>query len=567
MFIAVFSLFVILLVILGLISVLMLKGQNALNAAQQIRYQSYQAADELRQSSMDLTRLARTYVSTGDSKYEDLYWEVLNIRGGKKPRPDGRTISLNQIMKDLGFTNAEFAKITEAGNNSDGLVWTETIAMNAIKGLFHDDNKKFSIKKDPDLKLARELMFNDKYHQYVVEIMSPINDFFKLLDERTQNQVQEYVDKSNRYLWFALSLIALLIVTSIVSYYLITKKISIPVAALLEEVNLIGDGDLTREIHSNSKDEIGSLTNSLSAMSKKLRTMFTDIASGTQTLSNSSDKLSTISDQITTNSDQTADKSNSVAAAADEMSTNMNSVAAATEQASTNIQMVVAAAEEMTATINEIASNTSKCSETTAQAVTSARDVSEKVDELGKVVADINKVTDTISDISEQTNLLALNATIEAARAGEYGKGFAVVAGEIKALAQQTAEATSEISGKISGVQSTTGEAVAAIESIVKIIKVINDIVTAVATAVEEQSATTKEISNNVSQAATGVQEVNTNVNHASVVVGNVTKDISEVSQSAADVMTGSSQINESAQVLSKLSETLRQKVQQFKIS
>jgi methyl-accepting chemotaxis protein len=228
--------------------------------------------------------------------------------------------------------------------------------------------------------------------------------------------------------------------------------------------------------------------------------------------------------------------------------------------------MIVAATEEMTVTINEIANNTAKGSETTADAVKKAQGISEKVDALGEASSQISKVTETIKDISEQTNLLALNATIEAARAGEAGKGFAVVAGEIKALAQQAAEATREINENIFGVQSITAESITAIESIVTVINEINDIVTTVATSIEEQSATTQEISNNVSQAAAGIQEVNENVNQTSAVAGEVTKNIAEVSQAAGEMNTGSQQVYTRSAELSKLAENLNEMVSQFKI-
>ena len=328
----------------------------------------------------------------------------------------------------------------------------------------------------------------------------------------------------------------------------------------------MADGDLTQTLDIDQKDEIGLLADSMNHMAANLKKMFSDITDGIQTLTSSSTELSAVSNQITSNSDTTTEKSNSVSAAAEEMSTNMNSVAAATEQATANIQMIVAASEEMTATIQEIAGNMARGSETTSQAVEKAKEVSGKVDDLGKSAADISKVTDTIKDISEQTNLLALNATIEAARAGEAGKGFAVVAGEIKALAQQTAEATSQINNRISGVQDITAESVTAIESIVGVINEINEIVTTVAAAIEEQSATTQEISNNVSQAGLGVQEVNENVNQISAVTGEVTQDISEVSQAAQETNKGSIQVNENATELSKLAENLNEMVGRFKI-
>ncbi|MEA2059959.1 MAG: methyl-accepting chemotaxis protein [Thermodesulfobacteriota bacterium] len=327
----------------------------------------------------------------------------------------------------------------------------------------------------------------------------------------------------------------------------------------------IANGDFTIEFNADDKHITGVYAN-IKTMADNLSTMFKDINGGVQTLTSSSTELSAISQQMANGSEQTSERANNVATAAEEMVTNMNSVAAATEQTAANIQMIVSATEEMSATVNEIASNTAKGRETTTEAVSKAEAVSGKVDKLGRVTSEISKVTETIADISEQTNLLALNATIEAARAGEAGKGFAVVAEEIKALAQQTAEATGEIGKRIEDVQSTTSESVAAIEAIVKIINVIDDIVTSVATAIEEQTSTTQEISSNVSQASEGVQEVNENVNQTSTVVGDVTNDIHQVSQAAEEMKTGSQQVNESAGKLSKLAENLNEMISRFKL-
>lgn len=356
------------------------------------------------------------------------------------------------------------------------------------------------------------------------------------------------------------------VVMSMVLAVTITRLITGPVNRAVECVDLLAQGDLSQELKIDQKDEIGKLVDSINQMSGNLREMFKEMASGSKALKKASKDLSVVSEQIDIHSGQTSERSSDVATAAEEMTTNMNNVAASTEHTTSNIQMIVSAAEEMTATINEIADNTSKGSQTTAQAVITAKEVSEKVDKLSQSASDISKVTESISDISEQTNLLALNATIEAARAGDAGKGFAVVAGEIKALAQQTADATTEINDQISGVQVITEESIEAIESIVIVINEINEIVTTVATAIEEQSVTTQEISNNISQAARGVQDVNENVNQTFTVAGQVSGNIEKVHQAAGEMKNGSRSVYAKASELSKLSDNLNDMVSQFKL-
>ncbi len=173
--------------VLGLVALAFLAfvNQTGLNRAQLDRYESYRLANELRHSSDELTRLARTYVVTGDAAHERQYWQVLAVRNGTEPRADGRRVSLRTLMEQQGFTADEFACLKRAEDNSNALVTTETIAMSAVKGLFADGRGGYTKRGEPDLELARRIMHDDTYHADKRAIMGPITEFEQLLDRRT----------------------------------------------------------------------------------------------------------------------------------------------------------------------------------------------------------------------------------------------------------------------------------------------------------------------------------------------------------------------------------------------
>jgi methyl-accepting chemotaxis protein len=296
-------------------------------------------------------------------------------------------------------------------------------------------------------------------------------------------------------------------------------------------------GDLTAEISSAYKGEFNRLKQSINTVSIQVRQAMQQIGRSTTALVASAEELNKVSQQMSSSADETAAQA--------------NVVSAASEQVSKNVQTVATGADEMGASIKEIAKNTAEATKVALAAVKTAETTNHTIEKLGQSSAEIGQVIKVITSIAQQTNLLALNATIEAARAGEAGKGFAVVANEVKELAKETAKATEDISRKIETIQGDTKGAVSAIAQISEVIHQISDIQNTIASAVEEQSATTNEISRNLAEAAKGGIDI--------------TKNITGVAEAARQTTAGAVDTQKSAQSLERMAAELQELVSQFK--
>ncbi len=372
----------------------------------------------------------------------------------------------------------------------------------------------------------------------------------------------------NKVSMAVLSVTAILAVVMISLSWLIVRGITRPLNKMIYMVKDIaeGDGDLTKRLVIERKDEIGEVSGYINQFIQNIQGIVKQIAENANRVTDSSDQLLSIAKDLSSGAEDTSQRASNVATASEEMSANLNNVAAAMEQSSTNTNMVASAAEEMTSTITEIAENAERARNITSKAVDQAKAASERMGELGDAAKKIGTVTETITEISEQTNLLALNATIEAARAGEAGKGFAVVANEIKDLARQTAQATLNIKSQIADVQKTTTASVSEINQISEVINDVNDIVSTIAAAVVEQTAATQEIATNIAQASQGIQEVNENVSQSSVVAGNITEDISKVNLAAIGISESSRKVQSSSEGLQHMAAELNAIVGNFKV-
>jgi methyl-accepting chemotaxis protein len=403
----------------------------------------------------------------------------------------------------------------------------------------------------------------DAKKRKVQKTVSALRDTISGDLKRSLERLADVSETSARWgRYFGIGAVILVLVLSIIADQAVTK----PIKQLEKVVKELANDDLTVFSQVDSEDEVGRLSVSINSFISNLRENIRHITTASTSLNDSSENLSRLSGEMSAGAEHVSTRSTAVARSSEQMSANMSAVAKSMEQTSDNVATVAAATEEMTTTINEIAKNSAKAFSITTDAVSEAQSALDIVDELGGAAAEIGKVTETINDISEQTNLLALNAAIEAARAGAAGRGFAVVANEIKELAKQTAEGASEIKGKIEGIQGSSTGTIKKIEQISKVINEVNEIVTSTATAVEEQSATTREIAANASRASMAINEMADHIGQGSLSANKIANDIDEVDKAADEMSKSSVKVRENAAELNKLAKRLEEMMNRFKI-
>jgi diguanylate cyclase (GGDEF)-like protein/PAS domain S-box-containing protein len=282
--------FTVLLLILGIVIFYTLTIQQDLVRSEEHRFRSYMLAIELFQSSEDLTRMARSYVTTGNQVYEKRYFEILDIRNGKLPRPSsyavtywnlaglgkggavapGEVVPLQELMRREGFTQQEFALLKESQANSDQLVTMEKKAFAAVKGLFEDDTGNFSVRKSPDRDYAVKLLFSDRYTDEEAKVMAPIRQFMNVLEQRTKSELRAHELQLRRFILIALGFIVIALACVVVIMIHAFNRILGPIERLRSQVGEIAQGNYAARCESVSTNEIGEFCAHFNSMASSL---------------------------------------------------------------------------------------------------------------------------------------------------------------------------------------------------------------------------------------------------------------------------------------------------------
>ncbi|QLH66240.1 methyl-accepting chemotaxis protein [Aeromonas veronii] len=528
------------------------------------QYVSYLLADELRQSSDDLTRLGRTYVITKDPAYEQQYMRILAIRNGEQPRPDGYNriywdfVAANgqnprpdsnvrrgliDLMKDAGFTDGELAKLNEAKNNSDALVNTEVAAFKLVQ---QSDGDPVANQQK-----AIAMMHDKAYHQNKGRIMSPIDDFYVMMEQRNHEAVESAIANTNmlRYLFIALGLVLMFFLWR--TYRSLLDLVGTSVEQLKTDLHMMAEGDFSRPIKvpAGSKE---SLIGLLGGMQTTLKGIIAKVSHSTEELSHSADSIAQIAEQTAQFATDQQTSTQTMAAAIEELVVSISHLSDNATHADELSKVSANTLEEGSGVIKETLGSIENIS-------TTVGDAASTISELNGHTQQISEIIGVIRGIADQTNLLALNAAIEAARAGEQGRGFAVVADEVRNLASRSAASTQQITGMISKIQSGADASIRSMENTVNNVSRGVTLANQTGEAIASIQSHASNLTGLMGEISHTLREQSTAANEVVSTVGNITS-LSEQSGDAAR------HVSQEAAKLKQLSRVLRQEMGHFKL-
>lgn len=484
-------------------------------------------------------------------------------------------------MKEQGITEEEFLKLEEARKNSDALVRTEEIAMSAMQGKLEDDAKNLILPYESLTDFAKRILHDEKYHSDKYKIMKPIDDFYILLEDRSNKEVADSKDNQTFLLKITLTVLFLLVFIQLASFYYIHREITVPILNFTNEIEIITTNkDLRKQLINDNHNEIGQLGIKFNEFIKSIHSVFIGFQSNSKGVNELANSL-----EITIR--ETKESFEEVSIATESVANETGNLMQLTE----TITEMMNESKNKISTGSSLALNNSNSAQSLLAEITYAykelnqanrelQTISTQLDETAKATEilsersrEIHSVLISVREISKQTGLLALNAAIESARAGEHGKGFAIVADEVGNLAAQTQQATTKISQVVNDISLEINNSVNKIrltnessknlfQIIGKIEKVISNNVSIVKDSEKESSLISSELS--------GIERKITEVNNVTKQILSINQHLAasgeEVSVAMKSKFSALDKISEEIITLNTENKTLQREIIQFKI-